>query len=56
LDAAGAALEKSTRLFSAFIFSESTEVIETYYAAVRAAEAKLKGAMASYRDHLTEAV
>jgi hypothetical protein len=54
LDAAAVALEQSTRLLSAFVFSDSHEVVEKYYAAVRASEMKLKGAMAAYRDHLVE--
>lgn len=55
LDAAVAALEKSSSLLMAFVLTESTDVIEVYYAAVRAAEVKLRGAMSAYRDHLMEA-
>jgi hypothetical protein len=55
LDAATAALEISSRLLSAFVLTESTDLIEKYYGAVRASEVKLRGAMAAYRDHLTEA-
>jgi hypothetical protein len=55
LDAALAALESSARLLSAFIFAGPIDLIDTYYATVRAAEAKLKGAMTAYREHLLEA-
>lgn len=55
LEAAVAALEQSTRLLSVFVFADSDELIEKYYAGVRAAKAKLAGAMAAYRDHLIEA-
>jgi hypothetical protein len=54
LDSAVTGLERSSRLLSAFVFAEPNEMIETYYAAVRASELKLKGAMAAYRDHLLE--
>jgi hypothetical protein len=55
LDAAAVALEASTRLLSTFVLSSADEVIEKYYAAVRACEVKLRGAMDAYRDHLVEA-
>jgi len=54
LNAAIAALDHSTRMLAAFVFSGSIEVVETHYAKVRAAEARLKGAMGAYRDHLLE--
>ncbi|HEX4274725.1 MAG TPA: hypothetical protein VHZ74_05195 [Bryobacteraceae bacterium] len=55
LDAATVALEASTRLLTTFVSSGTLDLIEKYYATVRASEAKLKGAMAAYRDHLEEA-
>jgi hypothetical protein len=55
LDAAAAALEASTRLLSTFVFSSADDVIEKYYAGVRASEVKLRGAMDAFRDHLVEA-
>jgi hypothetical protein len=55
LDAAAVALEVSTRLLSTFALLSADEVIEKYYAAVRASEMKLRGAMDAYRDHLAEA-
>jgi hypothetical protein len=54
LDAAAAALEGSARMPSAFISGGSMEAVEKYYAAVRACEMKLKGAMLAYRDQLAE--
>jgi len=55
LDAAAVALETSTRLLSTFIGSSAHDVIEKYYASVRASEVKLRGAMDAFRDHLAEA-
>ena len=54
LNAAAAGLAEASKLLSASILSDSDEVIETYYAFVRAAKAKFCGAMAAYRDHLMD--
>ena len=54
LDAAAAALEKSSRLLSTFLVTESTDLIEKYYAMCRGSQLKLNAAMAAYRDHLLE--
>jgi hypothetical protein len=55
LDRATAALERSTQLLANVSLAESLEIIEAYCAGVRAAEAKLSGAIAAYRDHFSDA-
>jgi hypothetical protein len=55
LDEAAATLQLSTNLLARVAFSGRQDVIEAYYAGVRAAEAKLAGAIAAYRDHLADA-
>jgi hypothetical protein len=54
LEAALIGLESSTRLLSAFLFAGPIDLIDKYYATVRIAEAKLKGAMREYKEHLVE--
>lgn len=54
LNAAAAALEESSRRLIVFALGEPVDLIENYYAYVRASEIKLRGAMAAFRDHLTE--
>jgi len=54
LNAAAAGLAEASRLLSQSILSDSDEMIELYYAFVRASKAKFSGAMAAYRDHLEE--
>ena len=54
LNAAAAGLAEASRLLSQSVLSDSDDVIELYYAFVRAAKAKFSGAMAAYRDHLQD--
>jgi hypothetical protein len=54
LDAAAAGLAEASRLLSASIMTEPTEVIEMYFAFVRGAKAKAAGALLAYNDHLKE--
>ncbi len=54
LEAALAGLESSTRLLSAFLFAGPIDLIDKHYATVRFAEAKLKGALHAYKEHLIE--
>jgi hypothetical protein len=53
-DAAAIALADASRLLSESILISSDDLIESCYAVVRAAQAKVQGARAAYRDHLTE--
>jgi hypothetical protein len=55
LDKAAVALAEASRLLSASIMVSSVDLIESCYAGVRAAKAKVHGAMAAYVDHLQEA-
>jgi hypothetical protein len=55
LDAAAAALAEASKLLSLSIMISSDDRIETYYALVRGAKAKLRGARAAYLDHQAEA-
>jgi hypothetical protein len=51
---AAAGLAEASRLLLASVVShDSTEMIEMYYALVRAAKARTAGALAEYRDHLS---
>ena len=54
LNAAAAGLAEASRLLSASIASSPAEMIEVYFAFVRASKAKVDGALGAYRDHLTE--
>jgi hypothetical protein len=56
LDAALAALEKSTELLASTLkCNKPWQIIEVRYAEIRAAQVKLKGAIAAYFDHFKEA-
>jgi hypothetical protein len=55
LDAALAALERSTRLLaSTLTITQSWEMVDNRFANLRAAQAKVKGAMREYLVHLRE--
>jgi len=51
LSAAAAGLAEASRLLSDSILFDSDDIIDTYYALVRAAKARFLGARAAYRDH-----
>jgi hypothetical protein len=52
MDAAAAALAEASALLSRSIMGSSVEMIEVYYAHVRAAKAKFRGSMAEFKEHL----
>ena len=54
LDQAAAALAEASKLYSESIMISSDEVIESYYALVRAAKVRVLGARAAYLDHRSE--
>lgn len=54
LNAAAAGLAEASKLLAQSILSDSDELIELYYAFVRASKAKFSGAMAAYHDHLQD--
>jgi hypothetical protein len=54
LDKAAAGLAEASRLLSGSTCSDSVEVIDTYYAFVRAAKARVSGALMAYREHLLD--
>ena len=55
LDAALAALETSTRLLvSTVTIAQSWEMVDNRFANLRVAQARVKGAMREYLDHLRE--
>ena len=56
LNKAAAGLAEASKLLSASILADPDEVIEVYYAFVRASKARFSGAMAAYKDHLRERV
>jgi hypothetical protein len=47
-------LEDASKMLSASIFSDSDDLVESYYAFFRLAKAKFCGARAAYQDHLRE--
>jgi hypothetical protein len=51
---AAMALEEASKRLSASIFSDSDDLIDSYYAFFRLAKAKFCGARAAYQDHLKE--
>jgi hypothetical protein len=51
---AARALEEASQRLSASIFSDSDDLIDSYYAFFRLAKAKFCGARAAYQDHLKE--
>jgi hypothetical protein len=55
LDRAAAALTEASRLLSASIMVSSVDLIESCYAGVRVAKAKVHGAIGAYVEHLTDA-
>jgi hypothetical protein len=55
LDAALAALERSTRLLASTVtIAQSWEMVDNRFANLRVAQAKVKGAMREYLNHLRE--
>lgn len=54
LDAAALALEDATRLLRISLLANSEELIWGAYARVRAAKARLRGAMEDYQEHVLE--
>lgn len=55
LDAALVAVEASTRLLASTLnITQSLDLIDKRYADLRAAQAKFKGAISAYMDHLRE--
>ncbi len=51
LSLAAAGLAEASKLLSESILFDSDDIIETYYALVRAAKAKFLGARAAYNEH-----
>ncbi len=56
LSAAAAGLAEASRLLSESVLFDSDDIIDTYYALVRAAKARFLGARAAYRDHCASQV
>ena len=54
LDKAVVALTEATRILSVSIFGGSKEQIESHYAYVRRAKARVAGALSAFADHFLE--